>query len=191
MDNPVTVDFETLPIDGNPLVIPPLPIGVAVWVPGEDPWYRELDPERKPGEKPQSFDPELLAILEHIWYDGPTLFHNAPFDLSVARAWLGLEFPTWQNIHDTMYLLFLNNPYGNLSLKPAAEELLELEAEEQDELNEWIRKNVPGVRKRGEGAHIWQAPIDLVAKYAEGDVVRTRMLFDCLWEKVCAESVQS
>lgn len=187
---PITIDFETMPIVGNPLLHPPLPIGVAVWGGGEDPWYEELDPTRKPGEEPDltySIDLQLVAFLQAAWNDEPQslLYHNAPFDLSVARAWIGgCDYPSWERVHDTMYLSFLDNPYGAVGLKPTAERVLGMPPDEQDELHEWILANVPEATPKTAGAFIYCAPLDLVRKYAIGDVVRTRRIFDVLMEKL-------
>lgn len=169
----VTVDFETEAIVGNALVTPPSPLasadwpsaGVAVWVPGEEPWYSVITPD-------------VHEYLRHLWATSELLFHNAPFDLSVAEKWLGLAFPPWHRIHDTQYLVFHYNPYGELALKPASEKILGLEPDERDELHEWIVRNVPGATKKTAGAFTSKAPIELVAPYAIGDVVRTRKLFD-------------
>lgn len=163
---PITVDFETEAIRGNPLVDPPRPVGVAVWVQGQDPWYAPISPD-------------IVDALRGIWQHD-MLFHNAPFDLSVANRWLDLPWPAWDAIHDTQYLVFHYNPYGKLALKPAAEEILGLPPEEQDYLREWILANVPEAKASDWGAYISQAPIELVRPYAIGDVVRTYKLFDFL-----------
>lgn len=173
MEEIVTVDFETEAIVGNPLINPPSCLasyewpsaGVAVWIPGEDPWYATITDE-------------IREYLASLWRTKSLLFHNAPFDLSVARKWLGLEWPPWHRIHDTQYLVFHYNPYGNLALKPAAEEILGEEPEERDELHDWIVRNVPEATKKTAGAYTSKAPFELVEKYAIGDVVRTRRLFD-------------
>lgn len=182
---PITIDFETMPIVGNPLVTPPAPIGVAVWVPGEDPYYEHFDHEREIGEAPNispdwQMDGQLRSIASYWSGTRDLLFHNAPFDLSVARDWLRLDFPVWSRIHDTMYLAFHDNPYGEVGLKPTAERVLGVPPDEQDELHEWILENVPEATKKTAGAYIYCAPHELVEKYAIGDVVRTKRIFDAL-----------
>lgn len=174
-----TVDFETMPIVGSPLVSAPKPISVAVrWSNGEF-WYAELDPQRQPGEEPQQYDPHVVKELRRIWRE-PTLFHNAPFDLSVAHQHLNIEFPRWDLVHDTLYMLFHNNPYGELGLKPASTEILGMDPNEQDELHNWILANVPGATKKTAGAYIYMAPLDLVCRYALSDTDRTYKLFERL-----------
>jgi hypothetical protein len=173
-----TYDFETEAIVGNPLISPPRPIGVAVWLPDEEPDYLPIsftktDKPRGPG----------YEVLRDNWDKYEHLYHNAPFDLSVAAHWLKLPWPAWDQVHDTQYLVFQYNPYGNLALKPASEEILGLEPEEQDELHDWIIANVPQATKKTAGAYICEAPFELVKPYAIGDVVRTKKLFDfCMGE---------
>ena len=57
--------------------------------------------------------------------------------------------------------------------------------DEQDAVRDWLvaHKVVPANSKQW-GAHIAKAPGDLVGKYAVGDVVRTRRLFDLLWPRI-------
>jgi DNA polymerase I-like protein with 3'-5' exonuclease and polymerase domains len=166
----VTLDFETEAIVGNPIVDPPEPVGAALYVEGHEPVYYPI------GEN-------FCRYLYELW-DNPAvefLFHNAPFDLSVARDHLGLDMLPWNRIHDTQYLIYLADPYADtLSLKPSAERFLSLPPEEQDELKAWVLQNVPEATARNWGAYIARAPFSLVSKYAIGDVVRTRQLFDKL-----------
>lgn len=170
--NPITVDFETEAIVGNPLVHPPRPFGVAVWVPGEEPYFTED-----------------MSVLRNFWGKNPMLFHNGPFDVRVAEVWLDLPFPRWDLIHDTQYLIYLNDPYAeSLSLKPSAERILGDPPDEQDELYAWITRNIPEATQKNAGAFISQAPRDLVARYAVGDVVRTRRLFDRLYPDAPVEA---
>ena len=168
----ITIDFETEAIDGNALVNPPRPVGVAIT-------YNNFHTEYYTGQ-------EMVSRCVAAWDSNEALvFHNAPFDLSVARRWFGLEFPQWDRIHDTVYLLYLTNPYADsLSLKPSAEEYLDLPPEEQDDLRDWILENVRGANKKNWGAFISEAPVELVAPYAKGDTIRTRKLFDHLYNKV-------
>jgi DNA polymerase-1 len=169
MKLPVAVDFETHPIVGNPVMFPPKPVGVAIWEGDKEPTYTDN-----------------YSYLAEIWHSGaPMVFHNAPFDVRVAEEHLGLPFPEWDRIHDTTYLVFLKNPHAlSLGLKSSAETYLDLPPEEQDDLKEWILKNVPGATQKNFGAYIYKAPFELVARYAKGDVLRTRLLFEKLWPAV-------
>lgn len=113
------------------------------------------------------------------------LFHNSNFDLAVGCHWFGTPHPHWSRVHDTLFLAFIKDPYSpNLSLKPLAERYLGLSPTEQDELHDWIIRNVPEATPKTAGAYISRAPVDLVAKYAKGDVLRTRQLFDLLYPQV-------
>lgn len=163
----IVIDFETEGIVGNPLVTPPRPIGVAIYAEGQGPFYTDD-----------------WGILLRYWEAGlkeGMLFHNAPFDIEVGVQHLGLPRPPWEVVHDTMYALFLADPYANsLSLKPSAERYLNEPPEEQNELHNWILANVPEATKKTAGAYICRAPRSLVEPYAIGDVTRTKRLYDKL-----------
>lgn len=163
----ITIDFETEAIVGNPLVHAPRPVGVALMIDGKAEYL--------------PMGAETNEKLARIWAGSePLLFHNAPFDLSVAEQHLGLAWPEWERVHDTQYLLFLKNPHARtLSLKPSAEHYLDLPPDEQNTLRDWILANTPAKLKDW-GAYIAEAPFELVAPYAIGDVVRTRQLYDFL-----------
>lgn len=188
MIEPITIDFETEAIVGNPIVNPPRPVGFAVWVPGQEPTYLAWG---HPCENNCTKD-EAGEYLYRILKSGkPLLFHNAGFDLSVWMGEFGpFQFP-WEQIHDTMYLLFLADPYAaTLSLKPSADRYLGMSADEQTELYNWILANVPQATKKTAGAYIALAPGGLVGRYAVGDVVRTRRLFDLLKAKIDEQGME-
>ncbi len=184
MTQPVTIDFETLAIEGNPVHTPPAPVGVAIYVPGQEAYY--LAWGHPTGNN--ATREEATAHLKRYW-DGPILFHNAPFDLSVATQHLGLPWPEdATKVHDTMYLVFLKDPYAKtFSLKPSAERYLGMPPEERDAVRDWVLRHVPGVLPSKWGAHIAQAPGDLVGSYAVGDVVRTFRLYEELRSQVPLE----
>ena len=181
MQDPVTVDFETEAIDGNPVHTPPIPVGVAIYVPGKEPRY--LAWGHPTGNN--CTREEAVQALRAVW-DGPLLFHNAPFDLSVAFKHLGLPWPSNPlDVHDTMYLVFLKDPYARtFSLKPSAERYLDMPPSERDDVRDWVLAHVPGATSKSWGAHISKAPGELVGKYAIGDVVRTYQLFKKLLPEV-------
>jgi DNA polymerase I-like protein with 3'-5' exonuclease and polymerase domains len=167
----ITLDFETEAIVGNPLVNPPMPVGLAVdwgnafkdyytgWVDIEKYWRKALE----------------------VFPEEPLLFHHSSFDLSVGCHWFGTPWPHWSRVHDTLFLAFIADPYSpTLSLKPLSERYLGMPPEEQSELHAWIYANVPEATPKTAGAFISRAPVALVAPYAIGDVVRTRRLFDHL-----------
>jgi DNA polymerase I-like protein with 3'-5' exonuclease and polymerase domains len=186
---PITIDFETEAIVGNPLVNPPKPVGCAVWVPGEEPVYYSWGSLH--GDNNITWA-QFHAYLERIRDSGmPLLFHNAGFDISVwnasfCNARVLQHSNQWILIHDTMYLIFLADPYSNnFSLKPSADRFLGMPPSEQDALTDWIVANVPECGSRKEaGAYICRAPVSLVSPYAIGDVVRTRKLFDYLYAQI-------
>lgn len=205
MANPITIDFETDAIVGNPVVTPPHPVGCAFWVPGQEPFYldwghpefAEGDPRYPKGSKRNCSWDKAHGYLQKVVESGEDLlFHNAGFDLSVLNSafcnarWNWFD-NNWRRIHDTMYLLFLADPYSTtLSLKPSAERYLGKPPIEQSELFDWICAYVPGATRGTAGAYISKAPGDLVAKYAIGDVVRTRQLFDLLHAKIVEDGME-
>ena len=121
----------------------------------------------------------------HIW-DSPDklLFHNAKFDLRVALEHLGLPIPDPSRIVDTMIMMYLIDPReASLSLKPLTAKYCGMPPEEQDELNNWIIKNIPNA-KLEPGAYICKAPGSLVGKYAKSDTDRTYALYHTLAPRI-------
>jgi DNA polymerase I-like protein with 3'-5' exonuclease and polymerase domains len=186
---PVAVDFETWGIEGRPKY-PPIPVGVSIKYPGKKAKYWAWG--HPTGNNCCWSD--AAAELKKAWaYKEGLLFQNGKFDVDVAEVHFGLPIPQWDKIHDTMFLLFLDDPHQTeLGLKPSATRLLNLPAEEQDAVGEWLIANqpVPGVKisksKNSDhyfGRYIAYAPGDLVGKYANGDVDRTEAIFNMLWKK--------
>jgi DNA polymerase I-like protein with 3'-5' exonuclease and polymerase domains len=163
----ITLDFETEGIEGNPLVSPPKPVGLAVYYEDANPLYITDWHHMK------------TIWLESLDSDSDLLFHNAPFDLAVGLHWFGGEPPHWERVHDTIFILFQVDPYSRtLSLKPSADLYLDLPPQEETELHTWILNNVPEATPKTAGAYICRAPGEMVAPYAKGDVLRTRLLYD-------------
>lgn len=186
---PVVIDFETFGIEGRP-DYPPEPVGVSIKYPGKKSRYYGWGHPTKNNSTFADAQEALKKAYEHK--DG-LLFQNAKFDVDVADVHMGLPVPTWDRIHDTLFLLFLDDPHQKeLGLKPSSERLLGLPPEEQDAVGEWLIENQPieGVKiskaKSSEhyfGRYIALAPGDIVGKYANGDVDRTEQLFNLLWPK--------
>jgi DNA polymerase I-like protein with 3'-5' exonuclease and polymerase domains len=179
------VDFETEAIQSRP-DYPPRPVGCAVRVPGLRPFY--LAWGHPTGNNTTLAD--ARATLRKVWSGAlPLLFHNAKFDCDVAETHLGLRLPAWDRIHDTLFLIFLQNPdRTTLSLKPVAEAVLNLPPNERDAVREWLVKN--GVCKKNDkkwGRFICRAPGTIVGKYAIGDVQRTWQLFERYYREVVVD----
>lgn len=182
MLDPIVLDFETEAIAPRPNY-PPEPVGFAVMLPGEEPRYCSWG---HPASNSCSRE-EGVQFLHRIWESGlPILCHHAKFDIAVATERLGLPRLPWDRIHDTQFLLFLDDPHAaSLSLKPSAERLLGLPPEEQEAVRDWlIEHKVVPKNSKSWGAHIAKAPGDLVGRYAIGDVVRTRRIFDLLYPRI-------
>lgn len=185
MQAPITVDFETDPIQQRPNY-PPAPVGVAIKWPREPGEYMAF---RHPTGN-NCDERAAKAALERVWTSGlPVLFHNAKFDLQVATEKWGFSMLPWERIHDTEFLAFLANPHAkSLGLKPLAEDLLQWPPDERDEMNDWVWEHrvmlerITGVKvkKKEFGAWIWATPGDICGKYAIGDVDRTFGLFEHL-----------
>jgi len=191
----VTLDFETLRIEGRP-AYPPRPVGLAIK-------FGDAEPEYMAFGHPKGnncTEDDVLETLQSIWDKGhDVLFHNAKFDLSICYEYFGLRELPWHRVHDTLFLLFLENPHSKaIDLKSAAEELLDWEPEERDAVAEYVwenraylqatwegprisKDNKTGLaNKRSTGEWMGRIPADVLAFYAKGDVERTRALFDYL-----------
>lgn len=161
----ITLDFETEAIVGNPLLNPPKPVGLAIKV-NDNPGTYITD-----WEGMGKYCHKVIGKVE-------TLYQNAPFDLSVAHHWFDVPWPRWDMVHDTMYLLYLADPYAKtFSLKPSAERYLGITPQPQTDLKHWVMSNVPKATEKNWGAYISKAPVELVEPYAIEDVTITHALF--------------
>ena len=199
-----TIDFETHGIEGRP-DYPPKPVGVSIKKWGKKPKYYAFDhvvPHHKPALAKahrwnDSTREEAVAALNEAYAnpDG-VLFQNGKFDLDVAEVHLGLKPPPWYQAHETVFLLFLDDPNAKtVGLKSAAAKYLGMPPDEQDALADWLVANQPveGIRitratgktaKYPFGRYIAHAPGDVVGPYANGDVVRTERLFEHLYPRI-------
>lgn len=210
LPKPVTVDFETFGIESRP-DYPPKPTGISIKYPGKPARYYAFgharhevaNPTKAYGLRdPKGFDKntnncteaEARAATAKAWkWKGGILCQNGKFDVDVAEEHWDLKVPKWSDVHDTMFLIFLDDPnQPTFSLKPAAARLLGMKPDEQDAVGDWLVEHqpVPGVKisksQRSEhyfGRYIAFAPGWLVAKYADGDTIRTERLFTKLWSK--------
>lgn len=186
---PVTIDFETMGIESRPKY-PPMPVGVSIKYPGKKAYYYAFG---HPTKNNSTYGEAHTALAKAYANKEGVLFQNGKFDVDVAEVHMDLPIPAWDKIHDTLFLLFLDDPHQiELGLKPSAARLLNLPPEEQDAVAEWLIANqpVPGVKisksKQSEhyfGRYVCMAPGDLVGRYANGDVDRTEKLFNLLWPK--------
>ena len=174
----VALDFESEAIEPRPKY-PPEPVGLAVLPDGLPGFYLAWGHPIENG----SSKLEARVLLQELFDNESNefIFHNAPFDCSIIEERMSLAVP-WERVHDTMLLAFLANPFGELSLKPLAEQLLGEPPTEQDAVRDWLIKHgVCRSTDKGWGAYIARAPGDLVGTYAIGDVKRTLALFKYLY----------
>lgn len=183
------LDFETLPIANRPKY-PPEPTGLAVLLPGKKPKYYAWG---HPAGNNATLGEVRQLLTELVESGRPLLFHNEKFDLAVMFERLGVPLPHWDRCHDTLALLYLDDPRAHsLSLKPSAERYLGEPPEERDAIVDWLIEHQPVPdRKLGRahgknyaGAYVCLAPVELVGPYAIGDVERTLRLFRHLLPRV-------
>lgn len=188
---PPVIDFESLPIEDRPSY-PPAPVGVSIKLAGKKPRYYAWGHET--GNN-CSWGEARAALKEAYEHPDGILCQNGKFDVDVAEVHMDLPVPQWDKLHDTMLLLFLDDPHQTeLGLKPSAERLLGEPPEERDEVIEWLMANQPlkgqGIRltrgKNGEhyaGAYVAFAPAELTGRYANGDTQRTDDIFSLLYPR--------
>ena len=174
------LDFESEAIDNRPNY-PPTPVGLAIYMADSKPEYLAWGHPSKNNCTKEHAVRKLAMILADP--DGEFIFHNAPFDCAIIEEKLDLKVP-WAKVHDTMILAFLQDPFGELSLKPLAAQWLNMPPVERDAVKDWLIRNGICRDTKDWGTHIGKAPGDLVGEYAIGDVVRTLDLFKLLYEYV-------
>lgn len=188
-----TIDFETEAIDMAPSYKPPAPVGVSLMVGDQPSHYLSWG---HPEGNNISWEDARVRVLDFLHAadrkDG-WLAHNAAFEQAVLRDHFSYVAKDPLKVHDSMFLLFLTNPYAmSYSLKASAERELGLVPEEQADLRDWILRNVPGAKASNWGAYICKAPADLCGVYAgdsansgrPGDTDRTKLLFNKLWPRM-------
>lgn len=193
---PITIDFETMPIQSRPKY-PPEPTSVSILLPT---WKKPkfFAWGHRTGGNNCSKDDAKRALSEAYRaasINTPLLCHNAKFDLDVSEDFFGLKVPDWRLFHDTMFLLFLDDPHQReLGLKPSSERLLGMPPDEQDAVKAWVlthKKQLEldypaivtdhsGIKPSTAGAFVGYAPGNIVEPYANGDVERTAKLFKLL-----------
>lgn len=198
----ITIDFETKPIADRPRY-PPVPSGFSIKRPGER--KSTYHAWTHPTENNCTID-QARRVLADAWASStPLLFQNAKFDVDVAQTHMGMGDISWDRIHDTLYLLFLDNPHAaSHSLKPSALRILGMLPEEQDAVRDWLIAHQDDLRAEGLlpadakkitgknfGAWISLAPGKLVGAYADGDVIRTEKLFNKLWPEICDRGMRA
>ncbi|MGH6628173.1 MAG: DNA polymerase, partial [Burkholderiales bacterium] len=189
---PVAVDVETFGIEGRP-DYPPVPVGVAVQWPGRRPRYYAFG--HATGSNATWTEARQAVKAAYAHPDG-VVMQNANFDLDVIETHLELPPPSWHRVHDTLFLLYLDDPRApSLGLKESAARILQQPPAERDEVLEWLisHQPVPGIKisdkprsKHYAMKYLPFAPGGLVGRYANGDVVRTTALFKVLWVRIRA-----
>ncbi len=185
----IVLDFETHGVKPRPRY-PPKPVSLGLWWPGRQ--KRVLmawghgDGSKAAGNN--CTEKEARGELAEAYRSRyPILCQEGVFDLDVAEVHWDLPVPHWDRIHETKYLIFLDDPHAeNLALKPSAERLLGTKPEERDRVKEWVLANVPEAKRKPTewGAYIWMCPYQIVRPYHDGDLTRTRGIFNLLWPRI-------
>jgi len=187
--NAIIADFETKGIEPRPNY-PPKPVSLGLWWPGERKRrlyaWGHADGSKAAGNNCTEREARG-AYIEAVKSGIPMAFQNAMFDVDVADVHWDVPIPAWQKFHDTMFLIFLDNPHSpSLGLKESAERLLGMKPEERDKVREWILANVPEAARKpsSAGAYIWRCPFQIVGPYLDGDLTRTRGILDFLLPRI-------
>jgi DNA polymerase I-like protein with 3'-5' exonuclease and polymerase domains len=170
----ITWDYETDKIMPRP-DYPPKPLGAAIQWPGER-WGTYHAWGHASANNCTWADGRKLA--HKAWTmarrgEAKLLFQNGKFDIDVAETFFEVPRLSWDAYEDTMFLIFLKDPHARrLGLKEAAQRILGVKPEEQDEMKEWliskrlVAKNVSDKKVK---EMMQLIPGDIVGRYAAGD----------------------
>ena len=179
------IDFETEAIKGAPSYSPPKPVGVSLKRGGEPSKYLSWSHPTGNNIKWPAARAEVLKFMREADKADGWLAHNAAFESAVLREYFDYVAKDPLKVHDSMFLLFLTNPYAmSFALKPSAERELGLPPDEQTDLMNWVLSHVPAAKRSDWGAYISCAPAELCAPYACGDTDRTWLLYEKLWPRM-------
>lgn len=200
---PIVLDFETDPIQTRP-DYPPKPVSFSLQMPTwkAPRFFSWGHYTGKNNTSRNDAERALITAYGAVSEKHPLLCHNAKFDLDVAEVHFGLKPPPWHLFHDTMFLLFLDDPHQrSLGLKPSATRILGVEQDEKDAVVAWVLEHKKqlesdfpeivsvhgGIKPSTAGAFIAYAPGDVVGPYANGDVERTMALFKAKYAEVTVD----
>jgi DNA polymerase I len=194
----IVIDAETFGIERRP-DYPPKPVGVSIILPGAKPhYYAWGHPTKNNCTQREGYAALKSAYALSKKHKLPMLFQNGKFDVDVFEVHCDLAIPSWEMIHDTLYLIYLHDPHApTFSLKPASERILGMPPEEQDKVKEWVLSHKREIESKvGRkftpsewGAFICEAPGDLVGRYANGDTVRTLKMFKHLYPLIAEQGM--
>jgi len=170
----ITLDFETKQIV-NGSQLSPIPVSVSLKT---DDQLAQFISWGHPSKNNSSYQ-QAKDILEQIWHSTHAIImHNAKFDMRVAMEHFGLPYLPVERVHDTMIMAYLHDPREkSFALKYLADKYLNMPPDEQQELKRYILLNVKSATEKTWGAHISEAPGNIVEAYADGDTTRTYKLY--------------
>ncbi len=176
----VVFDFESEEIEPMPKY-PPKPVGLAIMVDDRPLLEDYYNAWGHPTEN-NSYERNIKELVADLLRQEDTFWiaHNLAFDAAIIEVKWGLTFPfAADRCADTMLMAFMDDPYGQLSLKPLAEKHLGVPPTERDAVRDWLVAH--GICRAGDknwGAYISKAPGKLVGAYAHGDITRTKGLYE-------------
>ena len=181
------MDFETEAIEPRPNY-PPKPVGVSIKYANRPAKYYAFG---HPTGNNCTHKDACAAIADAWQHPGGLVFHNGKFDVDVAQTHMGMGEVDPLLMHDTMFLVFFDNPHAEShGLKQSAERLLGMAPEERDAVKDWlVNEGICTRTSKDWGAYISKAPGDLVGRYADGDVVRTEKLFNLLMPDITSRGM--
>ena len=180
-----TIDFETEAIRGAPSYSPPKPVGVALKRGVDASIYLAWGHPTGNNTTWPLARAEVLRFLKQADKADGWLAHNAAFEAAILEHYFDYKAKDPLMVHDTMFLLFLTNPYAmSFGLKQSAERELGMPPDEQTDLMHWVLSNVPQAKRSDWGAYISKAPAELCGVYAIGDTDRTFLLYEKLWPRM-------
>lgn len=183
----IVLDFETFGIEPAPYY-PPKPVSVSIkWPQDKHPLFYSWG--HVTGGNNVAWHHAHKLILDVFESHLPILMHNSKFDIAVAETHCDAQRYSWKKYHDTLPLIFLDNPRAHtFQLKPAAETYFGQPPDERDVVRDWLMQNQPveGVRitKSNFMKFIAYCPATIVEDYANGDVQRTFDLFQHVYPMI-------
>ncbi len=180
-----TIDFETEAIRGAPSYSPPKPVGVALKRGGDASEYLAWGHPTGNNTDWSTAQAKVLKFMKEADKTDGWLAHNAAFESAILDEYFGYKAKDPLKVHDTMFLLFLTNPYAmSFGLKQSAERELGMPPDEQTDLKDYIMRHVAEAKNSDWGAYISKAPAGLCGVYACGDTDRTFLLYEKLWPRM-------
>lgn len=206
---PIILDFETKPILPRPHKAPE-PVSFSLFLPEwKTPKFYAWGHISQNNCSKADAARVLKAVYKEVSEQRPLVCQNAKFDFAVGEEHFDLAPPPWHCYHDTMFLLFLEDPHQReLGLKESAARLLGMKQDEKDAVAAWVlsRKKqleaeypeivtlygdydkkagkMTGIKPSNAAKYVAYTPGGVAGPYANGDTIRTKKLLKLLLKSV-------